>query len=186
MLARDLHVVERYGWNAIKSRNQLVVCLGIAFKDERDQTLAFIRCRDPKPSQNTPAKVADHPLDLRSVIRTVVEENAHDGNLFLHSTALSKDNSTQFTQARAGLCAAVLPILEIVGGERGVKPNRQKQEAVITALTRFKLEVAEEIGLLPKIREVGWAGLSAEEAGHLGGVMSKRLREKGLGKGDLR
>lgn len=66
-----------------------------------------------------------------------------------------------------------------------MKSNRPKREAVITALTRLKLEIAEEIGLLPKVREVGWAGLSAEEAGHLGGVMSKRLRQQGLTKGDL-
>jgi len=63
-----------------------------------------------------------------------------------------------------------------------VKSKQTKQEAVITALARLKLEIAEEIGLLSKVREVGWAGLSAAEAGHLGGVMSKRLRERGLTK----
>ncbi|MBT9134859.1 MAG: hypothetical protein DDT37_01313 [Firmicutes bacterium] len=50
---------------------------------------------------------------------------------------------------------------------------------------KLKLEIAEEIGLLPRVREVGWAGLSAEEAGYLGGVMSRRLRQQGLKKSDL-
>ncbi|MBT9153658.1 MAG: hypothetical protein DDT39_00315 [Firmicutes bacterium] len=50
---------------------------------------------------------------------------------------------------------------------------------------KLKLEIAEEIGLLPRVREVGWAGLSAEEAGYLGGAMSRRLRQQGLKKSDL-
>lgn len=41
---------------------------------------------------------------------------------------------------------------------------------------RLKYEVAEELGLLPKLREVGWAGLSTAESGRIGGIVGARLR----------
>ena len=43
---------------------------------------------------------------------------------------------------------------------------------------RMKYEIAEELGLLPKLREVGWAGLSTAESGRIGGLVSARLRKK--------
>lgn len=42
----------------------------------------------------------------------------------------------------------------------------------------MKLEVADELGLLKKVQSVGWVGLTAQEAGAIGGVMSHRLRQK--------
>ena len=36
---------------------------------------------------------------------------------------------------------------------------------------RLKYEVAEELGLLPKLQEVGWAGLSTAESGRIGGIV---------------
>ena len=41
---------------------------------------------------------------------------------------------------------------------------------------RLKYEVAEELGLLPKLREVGWAGLSTAESGRIGGIVGAKLR----------
>ncbi len=52
-----------------------------------------------------------------------------------------------------------------------------KKDKPLTELDRLKLEIAEEIGLIDKIKTKGWAALSAQEAGFLGGMMSKRLRE---------
>ena len=43
---------------------------------------------------------------------------------------------------------------------------------------RCKYEVARELGLLPKLQEVGWAGLSAAESGRIGGLVAGRLRRK--------
>ena len=43
---------------------------------------------------------------------------------------------------------------------------------------RLKYEVAEELGLLPRLREVGWAGLSAAESGKIGGIVGARLRQR--------
>ena len=43
---------------------------------------------------------------------------------------------------------------------------------------RLKLEIAEEIGLLHKIKTKGWTSLSAAEAGRIGGILGKRLKSK--------
>lgn len=37
--------------------------------------------------------------------------------------------------------------------------------------TRRKYEVAERLGLTPRLLKSGWAGLTAKEAGRLGGCM---------------
>ena len=42
-------------------------------------------------------------------------------------------------------------------------------------LMMLKLEAAEELGLLGKVKDVGWAGLTAEESGKLGGYISKKI-----------
>lgn len=38
----------------------------------------------------------------------------------------------------------------------------------------MKYEIAEELGLLEKVRQDGWKGLTAKESGKLGGIMGKR------------
>ena len=43
---------------------------------------------------------------------------------------------------------------------------------------QLKYEIAEELGLLEKVRESGWKSLSAKETGRIGGLMTKRKREK--------
>ena len=42
---------------------------------------------------------------------------------------------------------------------------------------RMKYEIAEELGLLEKVREEGWKALSAKDTGRIGGLMTKRKRE---------
>lgn len=46
---------------------------------------------------------------------------------------------------------------------------------------RLKYEIARELGLLPKLLEVGWAGLSTAESGRIGGLVGAKKRKKGLG-----
>lgn len=41
---------------------------------------------------------------------------------------------------------------------------------------RRKYETAEALGLTEKLRDVGWAGLSAKEAGRIGGTMRGKNR----------
>ncbi|MEJ6951098.1 small, acid-soluble spore protein, alpha/beta type [Natronospora cellulosivora (SeqCode)] len=54
------------------------------------------------------------------------------------------------------------------------KKNRKTDDYT---LLKFKLEVAEELGLVDKIKEVGWAGLTAEETGKMGGYITKKIRD---------
>ena len=44
----------------------------------------------------------------------------------------------------------------------------------LTRDERLKYEIARELGLLERIREVGWAGLTAKETGRIGGVLGRR------------
>ena len=50
----------------------------------------------------------------------------------------------------------------------------------ITALSReerMKYEIAQELGLLERVKQVGWAGLTAKETGRIGGRLSGRLNK---------
>lgn len=42
---------------------------------------------------------------------------------------------------------------------------------------RLKFEAAEELGLLDKLKKLGWKGLSASETGKIGALMKARLKE---------
>lgn len=41
----------------------------------------------------------------------------------------------------------------------------------------LKYEIAEELGLLDKVREGGWKSLSAKESGRIGGIMARRRKK---------
>lgn len=41
----------------------------------------------------------------------------------------------------------------------------------------LKYEIAEELGLLDKVEQVGWKGLTAKESGRIGGIMGKKKKE---------
>lgn len=42
---------------------------------------------------------------------------------------------------------------------------------------KLKYEIAEELGLLDKVKEKGWKALSAKESGRIGGIMTNRLKK---------
>lgn len=46
------------------------------------------------------------------------------------------------------------------------------------AREKLKYEIAEELGLGDKVREVGWSGLTAGETGKIGGIMTRRNKER--------
>jgi len=54
------------------------------------------------------------------------------------------------------------------GGNTTPLPTRQE---------RLKYEVARDLGLMPKVLEVGWPGLTTAESGRVGGIVARRLRE---------
>lgn len=43
---------------------------------------------------------------------------------------------------------------------------------------RMKYEIARELGLMDRVRQVGWAGLTAKETGRIGGLMGKRKHQR--------
>lgn len=44
----------------------------------------------------------------------------------------------------------------------------------LSAAERLKYEAAEELGLLDKLMEVGWSGLTARETGQIGALVAGR------------
>lgn len=52
--------------------------------------------------------------------------------------------------------------------------EKQKKIDVNEAL---KYEIAEELGLIEKVRNTGWKSLTAKESGRIGGLISKKKRE---------
>ena len=51
--------------------------------------------------------------------------------------------------------------------------NHEPQEP-LTPQQRLKYQIARELGLLERVREVGWAGLTSQETGRIGGLMRRR------------
>lgn len=46
----------------------------------------------------------------------------------------------------------------------------------------MKYEIAEELGLIDKVKQLGWGGLTAKETGRIGGLMTVRKKQKKKGK----
>lgn len=58
----------------------------------------------------------------------------------------------------------------------GKKSKKSKKKKELTADDLLKLEIADELGLTDKIKELGWGGLTAKESGRIGGIMTSRKR----------
>jgi len=54
--------------------------------------------------------------------------------------------------------------------------TRRDALAALSRQERMKYEIAQELGLLDKVRRVGWAGLTAQETGRIGGMLSGRRK----------
>lgn len=64
--------------------------------------------------------------------------------------------------------------MESERGDRMGKSKNNKEE-----IDKLKYEIAEELGLLDKVKEEGWKSLTSKETGRIGGLMTKRLKNKG-------
>ena len=62
------------------------------------------------------------------------------------------------------------------------KSRKSKMKKTPADIEELKMEIAEELGLLDKVIQVGWAGLSAKETGRMGGILTRRKRELKNGK----
>lgn len=54
----------------------------------------------------------------------------------------------------------------------------RKKEKKLTENDLMKYEIAEELGLMEKVKKTGWGGLTAKETGRIGGIMTARKKEK--------
>ena len=61
--------------------------------------------------------------------------------------------------------------------------NKEKLFDALSPQEKMKLEVAEELGLLEKIKAGGWKALSAKETGQIGGKVANKKREQNKLKG---
>ena len=57
------------------------------------------------------------------------------------------------------------------------KNKKNKKKKIETLEDKLKYEIAGELGLLDKIDDVGWGGLTAKESGRIGGLMTVRKRK---------
>lgn len=58
---------------------------------------------------------------------------------------------------------------------KGKKSKKIKDE--VNPNEDLKIEAAEELGLMDKVRELGWGNLPARETGRIGAIVKKKLRE---------
>ena len=54
---------------------------------------------------------------------------------------------------------------------------RRNAFATLTREVSMKYEIARGLGLLERVREVGWAGLTAKETGRIGGLIGQKKRQ---------
>jgi len=51
-----------------------------------------------------------------------------------------------------------------------------KKQLILTPEDAMKYEIANELGLGEKLSQVGWGGLTAEETGRIGGLITRKKR----------
>lgn len=73
------------------------------------------------------------------------------------------------------------PLKKIIKGK--IKNHKNLTEAEILR-EEMKYEIATELGLSEKVEALGWGGLTAEETGRIGGIMTKRKKERKIPSND--
>ena len=73
------------------------------------------------------------------------------------------------------------PLKKIIKSK--LKKHKKLTEAEILR-ERMKYEIAQELGLSEKVNALGWGGLTAEETGRIGGIMTKRKKERKIPSND--
>lgn len=74
------------------------------------------------------------------------------------------------------------PLKKIIKAK--LKSNKKLTEAE-RLREKLKYEIAEELGLRDKVDQCGWSGLTAEETGRIGGIMTKRKKELNIPKNEI-
>lgn len=73
------------------------------------------------------------------------------------------------------------PLKKVIKGK--LKSNKSLTEAEMLR-EKMKYEIASELGLEDKVNSLGWGGLTAEETGRIGGIMTKRKKERKIPSND--
>jgi small acid-soluble spore protein F (minor alpha/beta-type SASP) len=81
-----------------------------------------------------------------------------------------------------GLNMSKTPLKKIIKAK--LKSNKKLTEAE-KLREKLKYEIAEELGLGEKVSKYGWSGLTAEETGRIGGMMTKRKKELNIPKNEV-
>lgn len=71
------------------------------------------------------------------------------------------------------------PLKKVIKAKLRTNRELTKNEMMRETL---KYEIAEELGLTDKIKTYGWSGLTAEETGRVGGLMTKRKKARNIPK----
>ena len=66
------------------------------------------------------------------------------------------------------------PLKKIIKSK--IKGNKELNKEELLR-EKMKYEIADELGLKDKVDEMGWGGLTAEETGRIGGIMTKRKKQ---------
>lgn len=74
------------------------------------------------------------------------------------------------------------PLKKIIKGK--LKSNKELTEEE-KLREKMKYEIADELGLKDKVDSFGWGGLTAEETGRIGGIMTKRKKERKIPSNDI-
>ncbi|NLJ57864.1 MAG: small, acid-soluble spore protein, alpha/beta type [Tissierellia bacterium] len=54
----------------------------------------------------------------------------------------------------------------------------KKKKKELTPNDIMKMEIAKELGLMDKVEELGWGGLTAKETGRIGGLMTAKKKKR--------
>lgn len=69
-----------------------------------------------------------------------------------------------------------LPFKKVVKAKLKSKKELTEEEM---ERERIKYEIAEDLGLVDKVKKYGWSGLTSEETGRIGGIMTQKNKEEG-------
>lgn len=67
---------------------------------------------------------------------------------------------------------------ELIDKCEKTKKGNAKKTKILTDNDIMKYEIASELGLLDKVSADGWAGLTAKEAGRIGGILTARKKKQ--------
>lgn len=57
-------------------------------------------------------------------------------------------------------------------------PTKKNKNEPLSEHDKMKYEIAQELGLMDKVEQLGWKGLTAKETGKIGGLMTKKKKEQ--------